>query len=691
MTRAVALYGAATSLVIELAGGGTPLWRYWGPRLASDFVAGPPLRDERPQPGFLIDSPPRLALVPGGGLGWFQHSAITAHRDGRLCHFDPGAVALTEADDQLIFAMTDSVSALSVQVTLSLDAHSDVLTLATLLTNIGDEPLDLSWLASGVLPLSDNSSLVRYYTGRHANEFILREDRLGAATWLRENRRGITSHDMFPGAVVASAGASAHDGVVCGAQLAWSGNHRQLIEPLDDGRWQWQLGLAFAPGEMNLAPGESFAAPVVLATCSSTGWGGAARNFHAAIRARMAWPAGRQSPRPVHFNTWEGSYFDHDEAAMMARVDRAAALGVERFILDDGWFQGRSDDRRALGDWRPDAEPYPAGLAPLAQHVVDSGMTFGLWIEPEMVNPDSQLYRAHPDWVLSADGRAIQTSRHQLVLDIARPEVSEYIFATIAATIRDLPLSYLKWDHNRDLTAACSGGRAAYYRHTQAFYDLVRRFRAAFPHIEIESCAGGGGRIDAGIATLVHRFWPSDNLDALSRLAIQQGFLQFMPPELMGAHIGTAPSHSTGRSQPLDFRAAVACQGHFGIELDLDRLLPGEADRIGEWIAFYRHWRSLLHQQVWTGDTRDGLVWHAAGNCDEWLLFLYRVAPTGQRFMPPVRLPLVDQTGCYRVMTVTPGRDDLDARFDGSWLAHVGLPSPPFPAERAAIFHGKRI
>jgi hypothetical protein len=269
------------------------------------------------------------------------------------------------------------------------------------------------------------------------------------------------------------------DGTAYGAQLAWSGNHIQSIDWIDDGRRQWLLGEGLAPGELRLTPGESITTPEVLATVSAHGMDGVAQAFHRAIRARIAWPGGAMSPRKVHLNTWEGFYFDHDLDALKELADAAADIGIERFVLDDGWFAGRDDDTSSLGDWWPDPLKYPQGLAPLARHVTGLGMEFGLWVEPEMVNPDSGLYRAHPDWALHVDGRPRLTARNQLVLDMSLPQLRDYLFNAIALLLRELPISYLKWDHNRDLTHA--GNHAQYRAQVLGTYTLMERLRTAFP------------------------------------------------------------------------------------------------------------------------------------------------------------------------------------------------------------------
>jgi alpha-galactosidase len=606
--------------------------------------------------------------MPGLGQGWFGEPALKAHRAGRDWTFQATDCAVRRDDGRAVITLTDAVAGIEVEISLALDPQSDVLTVATRLTNCGDTMLDVQWLAAAVLPLPDHARSVRSFSGRHNIEFVAIEDSLTRSQWRRENRRGLTSHDCVPGAVVLA------DGCAYGAQLAWSGNHCQLIDWVDDGRWQWQLGEALMPGEVRLAPGESLQSPEVLATCGGDA-NAVAQNFHAAIRGRMDWPGGVMRPRPVHLNTWEGFYFDHDEAALKDLADAAAKAGIERFVLDDGWFHRRNDDTTSLGDWWPDAAKYPNGLGPLADYVTGLGMEFGLWVEPEMINPDSELYRAHPDWALQVAGRPLITARNQLVLDMGRTEVRDYLYGQLAGLLHELPIGYLKWDHNRDLTAA--GEQASFRNQVLGTYDLLARLRTEFPAVEIEACAGGGGRIDAGIARFTHRFWTSDNIDAISRVSIQRGYLQFFPPELMGSHVGAAPAHATGRIQTMRFRNHVALPGHFGVELDLRKLNERDLARLGEGIAEYKALRDQLHRgQVWQGEGADGLLWQAHGSTDELLLLVTRVAPQSQRHAPGLRLPMLDPARQYRMGDVV---------HSGAWLVGHGLDLPPLRAESGLV------
>ncbi len=711
----VCLHSTRSSVVLEVHADEAPLWRYWGPRLEHFDAPPAELRDTRPLPSFMLDFDQPLTLVPTFGVGWFGQSALLGHREGKAF-----AQAITHCtidwivpQSELVLRLVDDVAQLQINVTLRLDASSDVLIAHTSLTNLGTAPFDVQWLAAFTLPLPGQCREVRSYAGQHMHEFLLQTEPLTRSLWRRENRRGRTSHDCFPGAVVTTAGASDDTGLVFGAHLAWSGNHQQTIEWLHDGQYQWQLGEWLAPGEVQLQAGETLRSPEVVATVSTSGLNGLAANFHTELRSRLAWPGGAMRPRPVHLNTWEGFYFDVQPERVKSLATAAAAVGIERFVLDDGWFHGRHHDRAALGDWWPDEEKFPNGLGDLVRHVTALGMEFGLWFEPEMINPDSDLYRAHPDWVLRLDGRPMLTARNQLVLDISRTEVLDYLFTKISSLLDAHPISYIKWDHNRDLAVAgLSDGTAGLRAQVHAVYTLMARIRAAHPSVEIESCSGGGGRIDFAVLRHAHRVWTSDCIDALSRVDIQRGFLQFFPPEIMGSHVGTAPAHTTGRTQNMAFRAAVALPGHLGVELDVRSLADSELTELKQWIALYKKLRDGLHAgRVWLGRGEDGLIWQVHGDtrANTLLLFIYRTHPTTFRYSPSLRLPMLDSTARYRLceLRVEGSQRKTDRHHTapffetlnspdgvvvaGTWLVHSGVPTLRAHAETATILQLQKL
>ncbi len=680
-----ALDSPEASLVLERAGD-TLLWRHLG--LPVETTGLSPLASTRGAATFSLDEDVPFATAPG--LGWFGPLAVSV--TGRVLRW---AVTDVAADaDSLRCTLTDPDSGLLLEQTVCL-APGGGFAISATLGNDGPVPIAVDHLASALLPLPAGLDRILSWRGRHAAEFVECMEPLPAHQWRREGQRGLPGHGGPPGLYLLGQGAGWDQGLVLAAQLAWSGDAALAVERDDEGRHFLSAGMADG---FILQPGERFEAPRLLLAISGQGRNSAMQQMHGLVRASMDWPSGAMRPRPVHLNSWEACYFRHDEARILDLARAAAAIGAERFILDDGWFLGRNHDRAGLGDWVADPAKYPGGLKPLAQGVNALGMEFGLWVEPEMVNPDSDLYRTHPDWALHLSGAPQPTARNQLVLNLSLPQVEDYLFSSLDRLLSNVPIAYLKWDHNRDLAPA--GGLAQ----VQGLYRLLARLRAAHPHVEIESCAGGGGRIDAGIAAFTHRFWTSDNLDAVSRATIQRGFQAFFPPELMGAHVGASPAHATGRRQTLGFRAGVALPGHFGVELDPAKLPAPELAELAGWIAFHTQWRHLLHGQTLVmGEGPDGLLWQASGDDAEWLLLVTRIAPPQDRRPQPLALPFLVGAGPVHVRLLaragtTPHRSFGEpallatlsgdgVTFPANWLAHAGLPLPPLLAESVAVFH----
>ena len=693
--RLVALHGAEWSLVLEWPDHGPPIWRHFGARVEVGDL--PPLADLRAPASFSLDAPPAMTALPLAGLGWFGPSALGV-RDaaGRALPLAFTDWTVTAAADSLVIGGRDALSGIACTLIIR-RLSGDGIEMAMRVENCGHQPVLVDHLASALLPVPDGLARIIAWGGRHNAEFAESETAMPAHGWQRETRLGLPGHGGPCAALLLGKGSGWHVGPALAVQLAWSGDARLLIEADEDGGHLLRAEAVMQPGELRLAPGAAHEAPPLLLAWSAQGRNGAMAAMHDAVRSLLAWPGGTMTPRPVHLNSWEACYFDHDEGRIRRLAQAAAAIGVERFILDDGWFAGRDDDRAGLGDWTPDPRKYPAGLAPLADHVRGLGMQFGLWVEPEMVNPESALARAHPDWVLAWPDRPMPTARHQWVLDLRQAAVRDHLFATLDALLRGAAIDYLKWDHNRAL--APPGGAAQ----VAGLYDLLARLRAAHPHVEIESCAGGGGRIDAGIARFSHRFWTSDNVDALARIPIQRGFLALMPPELMGAHVGASPSHATGRSQPLGVRAAIAAQGHFGVELDPEALTAAERAELAGWIAWWKDWRATIHGgQVAMGEGAGGLLWQAQGNGRQWLLWVIRPDHGHTRFARPIALPfargadwnvrLLRHAGQSGVLTPRAGAAframrTAPQRFTGSWLAGAGLPLPALAAQSVLIFH----
>ena len=591
------IHSRNSSLVIDCRAN-APAILYWGVRLSDNTTPEMlAILTTRQEAQACVEKEAPLSLSPEFGAGFLGNAGIQVHRDGR----DWGIfsqiqkVSVQDEFNLIIIESACGASQLDIKHVLKLDDESDVLTATTEITNTGDSTLWVDQCNAPCIPVPLHYDKILGFEGRWANEFQLQKIDRFLGCYLRENRAGRTSHDNFPGVVIHTGQTNESIGGAFGLHLGWSGNHRICVEEHSGGRAFAQLGELFHPGEMSLEPGESYRSPVLFGARSHAGFSGMSRCFHRYLRVRLTDPRMAGKEKPVHFNTWEAMYFDMDVESLCRLADEAADVGVERFVLDDGWFPGRDNDRAGLGDWYVDKKKFPDGLGPVVEHVQAKGMEFGLWIEPEMVNPDSDLYRAHPDWVLSADPAPKVMFRHQLVLDLTRPEVQEYLFERIDALLTEYDITYLKWDMNRDLNQpGGANGRAVTHYQTLGLYDLLERVRAAHPTVEIESCSSGGARADYGILEHTDRIWTSDTNDAIDRLRIQKGFSFFFPPELMGAHVGPYHCHITGRSINMSMRAGVAMFGDMGIEANLLEMGPEEKDELKAAVALHKKHRKLI-------------------------------------------------------------------------------------------------
>ena len=696
------LDGRDTTLLLLQRHTELPEIAYWGTRLPDGVVldAVPGLRDRATRRNGLDEDHVEAVLMPTLGTATLRAPALVASRGGADWTADFTRVSVHDEPGRLHVVADDPVAFLRLEVVLDLPTDGNVLAMHSILHNTGAAPLQVERLAAGVVLAPSEADELLVFDGRWGREFAEQRMSLTSGNWASENRRG-RSHDRFPGLILGEPGFDEDRGLVHGIHFGWSGNHRTAAERLEDGRILVSTGEWLHPGELVIEPGQSATTPTAYAAVAPDGLSGLSQRFHAGIRGTVLdWPGGRMRPRPVTLNTWEGNYFAHDHDRLVAQATAAARIGIERFVLDDGWMAARNDAHAGLGDWVPDAAKYPRGLGPLIDAVTRLGLEFGLWIEPEMVNPDSDLYRAHPDAVLHVEGRPLRTSRHQLILDLTRPEIAQIIFGQLAALLRAHAITYLKWDMNRDFVAAGDhDGRPAYRRHLLATYALLARLREAFPGVEIESCASGGGRADLGILRHTHRVWTSDCTDALERLAIQRGFSRFLPPELMGAHVAASPNHQTGRRHTLGFRAAVALFGHMGVELDPTTLATDEQDELAGWIALHKRLRPLLHaglhqaRPAQAGRSVRGVV---APDCRH-AVFLVAQEHTDPHRAAPLTLPGLDGRFTYRLQAPPP--QHLEIRLSasqrrlfedglvvpGALLDSVGIALPELQPETALV------
>ncbi len=612
---------------------------------------------------------PRITLTPLMAAGYVGAPGLAVHRDGTSFAPFPRLVDVAEADGTITLRASDAANGLELVHTLTLDRQTGVLRAASQLINRGEGICTLDHLAAPVIALPVWASDYVGFSGRWAGEFMAQRAPLPIGAVVRENRRGRTSHDCFPGAMLGSADASERQGEVMALHLAWSGNHTHRIERLADGRGAVQFGELLLPGEVRLARDEGYTTPELVVAAGDRGFNGVSQQLHRFVRTAIVDPCVTARPRPVHYNSWEAIYFDHDLAVLTELATRAAALGVERFVLDDGWFGARRSDRAGLGDWSVSPAVYPDGLTPLIAAVRALGMEFGLWVEPEMVNPDSDLFRAHPDWVLALPGTAQLPSRNQYVLDLTNSAVCDHLFSQIDALLREHPIGYLKWDMNRDINHPGDGaGRAAVQAQVLALYALLDRVRAAHPGVEIESCASGGGRADYAVLRRTQRLWTSDSNDALDRLRIQRGASYFFPAAVLGAHVGPRDCHITGRRISMAMRAGAALFGHMGLEMDLRELTGAEAGELTAAIALHKRHRALIHSgnrvRLDTAPERDAFGLVAEDRSEA--LFSYALLEGHPETLPGrLRLDGLDSATRYRMAQVWPIAPDVGGDVGG--------------------------
>lgn len=711
---------------IALSGGGVALWLvvreetlpevvHWGAVLPDSAVdvAAAVLATEDLLSTNGVDVAVRASVLPEGGVGFQGRPGVEGHREGRSWSpkWRTDAVTVDGVEPGVHHAggpatvrvtATDVDAALGLALLIELLPSGLVRTCATI-TNTGDDPYTLVSVTPR-LPVPQRAAELLDFAGHWGAERTPQRLPFAVGSHVREGRHGRTGADAATILHAGEPGFGFSSGEVWGVHVAWSGNHLHVAERLASGRWLGG-GELLLPGEVVLAPAESYTSPWLYGSYG-VGLDAVAHHFHAFLRARADYP---RSPRPMTMNSWEAAYFDHDVDELVRLIDVGAELGVERFVLDDGWFSSRRDDTRGLGDWTVSKDLYPEGLHPLVDRVTGHGMQFGLWFEPEMVNPDSDVARAHPDWILQVPGRMPPESRHQQVLDLTNPECFDHLRNAMVALLDEYAIGYIKWDHNRDLVDAGSvatGGRPAVHAQTLATYRLMRALKEHQVGLEIESCSSGGARVDLGIMEICDRVWGSDNTDSLDRLRIQRWTMQLLPPELIGNHIGSSPSHQTGRQHSVAFRAATALVGHLGVEWDVRSVTDAERAELHSWIRLYKGLRSLLHTgDVVRGDEPD--VWLTGVVSPDKTRAVYVVSVTDSAVMSSsygrIRLSGLDPRKRYAVRPAVvsgpsaepsgkpawfgdaQGSEFVGTQASGAWLTSEGLVLPAMWADTPVV------
>ncbi|MFC4612868.1 alpha-galactosidase [Streptomyces maoxianensis] len=670
--RTWVLSGPMSSYALHLSDADELLHLHWGPRISGADAEA--LADRVLPPYWPFES--RLdghEEYPVEGGPRFVRPALSVRAPqvrGTQWSFAGHAVD----GDELRLRFTDAVHGLGLTLHHRMRDDADIIERWVTVAHEGDGP-DLELLradaAAWTLPQRERWRLSQLH-GRWAAESLLVRSELTYGEKVIGSRRGHTGHQHLPWVALDAEGATEERGEVYACALGWSGSWRISVQRLPDGLVQITGGAGYdESGLLRLAPGQSYTSPVFAGLWTDGGFGGASRAWHAWQLAHVVPDAATE--RPVLYNSWEATGFDISEEQQRALAKRAAAMGVELFVVDDAWFGQRTSDRAGLGDWTPSAERFPRGLGPLADEVHELGMQFGIWVEPEMVNADSDLYRAHPDWVQHHPGRARTEFRNQLVLNLAREDVQAYLWEQLDTLLSGAPIDYVKWDFNRCFTDAGWPGeeypQKLWVEHVHALYALLDRLRAAHPSVAFESCSGGGGRIDLGILSRTDQVWTSDNTDPLDRLAIQHGFTQLHPARVMAAWVTDSPNvQLNGRFSTLRFRFVSAMAGVLGVGGDLTEWTDEELAEARGWVDLYKKIRPLVqHGELHRLRAPEGglsAVQYVRG--DESVVLAWLQAQHYGERPPALRLRGLDPAAAYECL-------DTGAVHQGAVLLHHGL------------------
>ena len=544
-----------------------------------------------------------VELADGSGVLDLQYKG---HRviDGKppLAGLPSTYVEVAGEAETLEVTLGDDVAQLEVRLTYTIFRDRPVIIRGARIANAGKAPIVVGCAMSSSLDLPDDEWQLITLSGEWTRERHVERRDLRPGRQSVSSNRGASGHQHNPFVALVRAETTESSGEAIGLSLVYSGNFLAEAEVEPFGTTRLRAGINPEGFSWTLDPGAEFASPESVLAYSSGGLDDLSQAYHSLFRERLARGAWRDKARPVIINNWEATYFDFDEPKLLAIASAAQKLGVELFVLDDGWFGRRDDDTTSLGDWRVNTAKLPGGLESLGRKVEALGLGFGIWIEPEMVSRNSDLFAEHPDWAIGVPARSRTEYRNQLVLDMTRPEVVDHLFGVLSAVLGSAPISYVKWDMNRNITEPFSVGLPAarqgefMHRYILGVYDLYERLTTAFPRILFESCAAGGGRFDPGILAYAPQAWTSDDTDAVERLKIQWGTSLAYPTSSMSAHVSAVPNHQVGRITPLDTRAAVAFFGVFGYELDPAALSDEERTQVAQQVEFYKKWRDVFQR-----------------------------------------------------------------------------------------------
>jgi alpha-galactosidase len=659
---------------------------YWGGRVGAADTIAPAHSD----PGWASfdssynDTPQEYA---GWGAGLFNEPALkVTFADGNrdlVLHF----VSSSQPDaHSLAIKLKDISRPVTVTLHYTMDPESGILARSATIENGEPKPILIVQAAAAAFALPPAHYTLNYLTGRWAGEWTLNHEAIQSGARVLESRRGSTGHQANPWFAIGKGDADEEHGETWFGALAWSGSWRMVIErdQLDKVR----VTAGFNPFDFGyqLKPGEKLESPVFYAGYSDHGFGGASRLLNRFTVTHILPEAPAPHPRPVIYNSWEATEFNVTEAGQEALAEKAAALGIDRFVMDDGWFGQRKTDHAGLGDWYVNKDKFPNGLKPLIDKVHSLGMDFGLWVEPEMVNPDSDLYRAHPDWVLNFPGRPRNEERNQLVLNLARQDVRDYVYGFLDKLLTENQIAFLKWDYNRNWSEPGwdqlppDEQKKVYVQFTRNLYSILAELRARHPGIEIESCSGGGGRVDLGILHYTDEVWPSDNTDPLDRLTQQDGFTRAYPAQIMLSWVTDSPHWLNSRATSMTYRMLVSMEGALGIGANLTKLSDADLATIKRLVAAYHQVQKTVTQGDLyrlispTGGSEFAATEMVSPDKSQAVLFAYVHSTQEGRGFPRLQLLGLEPEATYTLSSIE-GKTlpDTPATATGAWWMNYGL------------------
>jgi alpha-galactosidase len=656
---------------------------YWGKRMdVRDFDSAQSLPEWA---SFDLSTTTTPQEYPGWGAGLYTEPALKAtfangNREVVLHYVDQKL-----KNDNLEITLKDEGSPLLVHLHYRVYADSGIIERSARIENRTSEAVTLESAQSAAWTLPPGRDYrLHYLTGRWAGEWQLESEKLQVGKRVIESRRGSTGVEANPWFAIDLGDTDESHGPVWFGELGWSGSWRFTIERTSSD--QCRVVGGFNPFDFGywFAPGESLETPAFFAGFTDAGHGEASRMLHRFQLEHIVPGGPHPRLRPVLYNSWEATEFNVNEAGQMALAEKASRLGVERFVVDDGWFGQRNNDHAGLGDWYVNPQKFPHGLKPLIDRVHSLGMDFGLWVEPEMVNPDSDLYRNHPDWVMNFPGRPRTEGRNQLVLNLARDDVKEYVFNSLDRLVTDNDIALLKWDYNRNWSepgwpeAPLADQKKIWVRYVQNLYEIIDRLRSKHPRLEIEGCSGGGARVDLGMLHRVDQMWPSDNTDALDRLTIQYGFTEAYAPHVMVAWVTDVPNGIDGRVTPLAFRFLVAMTGSLGIGGNLNKWTDDEVAVANKMTSLYKQIRATVQDgklyRLSSPMASDfSAMQYISRDNQQAVVFAFLHSQQFGRSMPLLHLEGLAEDATYSVTTMNDKLQEQTQKLSGAYLMHHGI------------------